>query len=72
MVARELLFLCMLERTMPRRRERQPSLVSTGDQNTYRGTDWTDSVVGDITSNGKEYGNCRKTHMYRRCVWMRL
>ena len=32
-VAREVLFSCMWERTMPRRRERQPSLVSTGVRN---------------------------------------
>lgn len=42
---------------------------------TYRGTDWTDCLVEDITSNGsQENMNCRgwgSTHKYRMYVWRR-
>ena len=53
MVARDGLFLCMWERTMPRRRERRPSLVSTGVWSRHL-KNWTVCVVGVIKSNGRQ------------------
>ena len=39
---------------------------------TLRGTDWTDWVVWDITSNGKQVsGEWRLTHKYRNYVCRR-